>query len=164
MRAQLAKIRLLVLDVDGTMTDGGVYILDDGRQFKRFDAKDGMGVKLAMNAGIAVGIISHSGSSGMVKERARMLGIEYCYVGQEPKAEVLERWCYDYSFNKSEIAYIGDDVNDLKIMQAVGFSACPSDAVDVIKEQADLVLSKKGGYGAIREFVDNYLLPAQTNV
>ncbi|MCR9251242.1 MAG: HAD-IIIA family hydrolase [bacterium] len=164
MREKLARIKLLLLDVDGTMTDGGVYILDDGRQFKKFDAQDGMGIKLAIKAGIEVGIISHSGSSDMIYTRAKMVGIQHIYVGQEEKNDILRDWCERYNWKKDEIAFIGDDVNDLGIMSEVGFAACPSNAVSEVKDFVDLVLSKGGGEGSIREFVDIHLLPAKQTI
>lgn len=164
MREKLARIKLLLLDVDGTMTDGGVYILDDGRQFKKFDAQDGMGIKLAIKAGVEVGIISHSGSSDMIFTRAKMLGIQHCYVGQEEKSKILEEWCVKNNWEKDEIAFIGDDVNDLGIMSEVGFTACPSNAVSEVKNFVDLVLAKAGGEGSIREFVDIHLLPAKQTI
>jgi len=152
------KIKLLILDVDGTMTDGGIYVLEDGSQFKKYNAKDGMGIKLAIKAGIEVGIISHSYSNEIVNSRANMLGMKYIYVGQEPKLKILQSWIAELKIAYSEVAFIGDDVNDLEIMQAVGHTACPADSVKEILAEADIVLESKGGYGAVREYVDNYLL------
>lgn len=151
-------IKFLILDVDGTMTDGGVYVMEDGKQFKKFNAKDGMGIKMAMKAGIEVGIISHSHITTMIESRAEMLGLKYVYVGTESKLEILRRWIYKFNVTKKQVAYIGDDVNDLEIMNEVGLAACPSDAVDSIKKISDVVLSKKGGEGCVREFIDRYLL------
>ena len=85
-------IKLLLLDVDGTLTDGGVYVTASGDQFKRYNAKDGMGIKLAEKAGIKVGIISHSFVTEMVTTRAKDLGLKYVYVGQEPKMDILKSW------------------------------------------------------------------------
>ena len=152
------NIKLLILDVDGTMTDGGIYILDDGRQFKKFSAKDGLGIKMALQKGVEVGIISHSMVSEMVETRAHMLGLNYCYVGDEPKLNIFNQWMQKMDLKKEEIAFIGDDLNDSEIMKEVGFSACPSDSVEEIKGQVDVVLSKKGGEGAVREFIDKYIL------
>ena len=152
------NIKLLVLDVDGTMTDAGVYIMEDGSQFKKFNARDGMGIKLAMEAGIEVGIISHSSVRGMVEGRAHMLGLHYCYVGDKSKVEIYKQWMRKMQLKKEEVAYIGDDVNDLEIMKMVGIAACPADAVDEIKKIANILLSKKGGEGCVREFIDQYLL------
>lgn len=155
---KLSHIKLLVLDVDGTMTDAGVYIMEDGRQFKKFNARDGMGIRLAIKSGVEVGIISHSLVSEMVTARANMLGMKYYYVGQRPKLEVLEEWKAKLGLTNEQIAFIGDDVNDLDVMQVVGFKACPADAVNQIKAISDVVLEKKGGDGAVREFVDRFIL------
>ncbi|RED99853.1 3-deoxy-D-manno-octulosonate 8-phosphate phosphatase (KDO 8-P phosphatase) [Marinoscillum furvescens DSM 4134] len=149
---------MLILDVDGTLTDGGVYVMEDGKQFKKFHARDGMGIKLAMKAGIEVGIISHSLVIEMVTSRAASLGMKHYYVGQKAKTEVLDEWQQQLNLKDEEIAYIGDDVNDLEIMKRVGFTACPADAAPAIKEVADVCLEKNGGHGAVREFIDNYLL------
>lgn len=152
------KIKLLVLDVDGTMTDGGIYILEDGNQFKKFDAKDGLGIKLAIASGIEVGIISHSMVSEMVSARANMLGMKYIYIGQESKLGVLDRWLKTLKLSYEEVAFIGDDVNDRDIMEKVGLTACPADAMNPIKNLADIILSKPGGKGAVREFIDRFVL------
>lgn len=158
MKEKIKQIKLLVLDVDGTMTDAGVYIMENGLQFKKFNARDGMGIKLAMKAGIQVGIISHSTVSEMVTSRANTLGMKYYYVGERPKLEVLEEWKSQLGFEYHEVAFMGDDVNDLEIMQKVGLAVCPADAVDKIKKIANIVLRKKGGDGAVREFIDDYLI------
>lgn len=152
------NIKLLVLDVDGTMTDAGVYVMEDGKQFKKFNARDGIGIKMAMKAGVEVGLISHSLVTAMVESRANMLGMKYYYIGQDSKVDVLEKWVKELGITKEEVAFIGDDVNDLEIMEAVGFTACPSDAVDKIKKTADIILSKGGGQGCVREFIDDHLL------
>lgn len=152
------KIKMLILDVDGTMTDAGVYIMEDGQQFKKFNARDGIGIRMAMKAGIDVGIISHSMVSEMISARANMLGMKHYYIGQRPKLEVLEEWQKELGLRDDEVAFIGDDINDLDIMYKVGFKACPADAVDKVKEIADVVLAKNGGDGAVREFIDRFLL------
>ena len=154
----MAAIKMLILDVDGTMTDAGIYITDDGRQFKKYNARDGIGVRMAMRAGVEVGIISHSMSSEMVETRGNMLGMKYVYVGDRPKVDVLNEWLTELKLNPENIAYIGDDVNDLDIMKIVGLTACPFDAVDEVKGVVDIQLSKKGGEGCVREFIDNHLL------
>ncbi len=156
--AKLESIKLLVLDVDGTMTDAGVYIMEDGSQFKKFNARDGLGIQRAMKAGIEVGIISHSLVSAMVEARANMLGLNYFYIGQDSKVDVLSKWMKELNLNTNQIGYVGDDINDLEVMQMVGTSACPSDAVSSIKKIATIQLAKKGGDGCVREFIDDYLL------
>ncbi|MEQ9402759.1 MAG: HAD-IIIA family hydrolase [Cyclobacteriaceae bacterium] len=152
------NIKFLILDVDGTLTDAGIYILEDGTQFKKFNARDGMGMKEAMKAGVEVGIISHSQVREMVDKRAHMLGLHYCYVGEESKVTICDRWMKKLNLKKEEVAYIGDDINDLEIMQYVGLSACPGDAVEDIKKVSSIILTKNGGEGCVREFIDEYLL------
>ncbi len=152
------KIKMLILDVDGTMTDGGVYIQEDGKQFKKFSAQDGLGIKLAIKSGVDVGIISHSTVTEMVTARANMLGLKHFYIGQRPKLEVLEEWQKELGIDYNSVAYIGDDVNDLDIMERVGFTACPANAIDKVKSIVNVILTKKGGEGAVREFIDRYLL------
>jgi 3-deoxy-D-manno-octulosonate 8-phosphate phosphatase (KDO 8-P phosphatase) len=153
----IENIKFLVLDVDGTMTDGGVYISEDGKQMKKFNARDGIAIQNIIKMGIHVGIISHSKSSGMVQTRADMLGIKYCYVGHQAKEEVLSEWLIELSLDKAQVCFIGDDINDLSIMSEVGISACPSDAAEEVSDIATIQLSRKGGDSCIREFYDQYL-------
>ena len=157
MTKRLEAIKLLILDVDGTLTDGGVYVTEEGTQFKKYNAKDGLGIRELVKTGVEVGIISHSMVSEMVMTRANALGIQNCYVGMEDKLVVLDEWCERLNIDRKEIAYIGDDVNDLSIMRAVGTSACPADSHEKILAVADIVLKKNGGQGAVREFIDEYL-------
>lgn len=157
-RTQLKKIKLLILDIDGVMTDAGMYFTESGDQFKKYNAKDGMAIRALDQFGIQAGIISSGFKLNMVKNRADMLKIKHVYVGRDPKMEILLDWCEKLEISLDEIAIIGDDINDLAVMRAVGFSACPSDAVLKIKETVDLVLNTKGGQGCLREFIDFYLL------
>lgn len=157
-RMKKTNIKLLVLDVDGTMTDGGIYVMEDGSQFKKFNAQDGLGIKRTLATGVQVGIISHSLSPKMVSSRANALGLEYVYIGQEPKLEILNAWLEKLKITLDQVAYIGDDLNDLEVIKQVGFSACPANGVENIKRSVDVVLSKKGGDGAVREFVDRFIL------
>lgn len=157
MSKKIENIKLLILDVDGTLTDGGVYVTDDGKQFKKYNAKDGLGIRELVKTGFNVGIISHSMVSEMVTTRANALGIQHCYVGMENKVKVLEEWCERLDIKKEQIAYIGDDINDLEIMQTVGVSACPADAHYKILQIANIKLQKNGGEGAVREFIDEYI-------
>lgn len=155
---EVRNLKLLVLDVDGTMTDGGIYITEDGKQFKKFNAHDGLGIKMAIKSGVEVAIISHSHVTEMVSARANALGLKYVYVGSREKLEVLKEWIQELNIDYEEIAFIGDDLNDLEIIQKVGFSACPDNAVDKIKDACDVVLKKQGGNGAVREFIDRFVL------
>ncbi|BDC98346.1 hypothetical protein PEPS_06270 [Persicobacter psychrovividus] len=149
---------MVITDVDGTLTDGGMYYTEQGDEFKKFNAKDGMGMNLLRKAGIEVGIISHGKAPHMVLNRAERLGLKYCYVGQEPKMKVLEGWLKELNISAAQVCYIGDDINDQEIMESVGLSACPADAVKVIRATADIVLSRGGGDCAFRELVDEHLL------
>ncbi len=152
------NIKLLILDVDGTLTDGGIYILEDGSQFKKFNSRDGMGIKLLQKAGVEVGIISNGKTTSMVKARADMLGMTKCYVGDAAKMDVLEAWMKEMGIGLDQVGMVGDDINDLPVMEKAGFSACPADAVEAVKKKADIVLQLKGGEGCVRELIDNYLL------
>lgn len=158
MRKDGKNIKLLALDVDGTLTDGGIYVLESGEQFRKFNAKDGLGVKRAVAQGLNVGIISHSLADGMIIKRAEMMGVTRCYVGQAPKLEVLNGWCRELAIGLEQVAYIGDDVNDLPVIQAVGLSACPADASAPVLAACDVVLTKCGGEGCVREFLDRFLV------
>ena len=108
--------------------------------------------------GIMVGIISHSMSSGMILKRAEMMGIEKCYIGDAPKREVVNKWCKELDLSLEEIAYVGDDINDMDIIEAVGLTACPADSVSQVINACDIVLKKNGGDGCVREFLDMFFL------
>lgn len=148
------EIKFLVLDVDGTLTDGGIYITESGDEMKKFNTKDGMGIKRLLKSGVEVGFISASISKKIVHHRAAMLGVRYCYAGDADKLEVLGQWLDELDLSFSDVAFIGDDINDAKIMQEVGLSACPTDALGEVRNIANIVLEKKGGQGCVREFID----------
>lgn len=153
MAVDLNRIKLLLLDVDGVMTDGRIIYLNDGGEAKAFDVKDGHGLKLIQRAGIQVGIITGR-QSDIVARRAAELGIELVYQGakdkMQPFMEILEK----LGLEPSEVAYVGDDLVDLPVMRRVGFSATVADASDDIKPYVDLVTSRPGGRGAVREVCD----------
>ena len=149
-------IKLILLDVDGTMTDGGIYIDGIGGGFKKFNVKDGYSIVHAQNLGIDFGIITGK-KSNIVKLRAEELNMKYLYQGISDKAEVLEKILIKSKLDKSQIAYMGDDLNDFHIMKRVGLSGAPGDAAQEICDIADFVSNKKGGEGAVREFVE-YIL------
>lgn len=158
IKTKASRIKLLVLDVDGTMTDGGVYIDANGVQSKKFNIRDGMGVTLLHEKGIPVCLLSHSRSNTILNERARMLGIERVYSGKEPKLEVMIRWATELNLTLDQVAYIGDDVNDIELLEKVGLSACPHDAHFSLIKIVDVVLQRNGGQGCVREFIDRFLL------
>lgn len=151
---------MLILDVDGTLTDGGVYIDVNGVQSKKFNIKDGMGIRMIQEQGIIVGIISHSRANTILEARARMLFMDprYVYSGNEPKLTILEGWLNELGITYDQVAYIGDDFNDVEILTRVGLSACPRDAHDSVLGKVDVILKKKGGKGCVREFIDRFLL------
>lgn len=154
------NIKLLILDVDGVMTDGGMYFAESGDQFKKYNTKDGMGIMQLRKhrPEIQLGIISSGFKLEMVKARAELLKIQHVYVGRDPKMEILNSWCEKFDLKLSEVAIIGDDINDLEVMQNVGFSACPADAVPAVKANVDLVLQLEGGRGCLRELIDGYFM------
>ena len=152
-----SKIKFVVCDVDGTLTDGGMYITSEGTHFKRYNTKDGMAVKMLHQNGYNVGLISHSKISEMVNERAAMLNIKHCYVGNEDKLTILNEWINELGISLEQVAYLGDDNNDLNIMEAVGLSVCPSDSSKRILNVSQIILKSKGGDACLREFVEDYL-------
>lgn len=150
-------IKMVIFDIDGVMTDAGMYYNESGDEIKKFNAKDGMVVRRLKQRGIHTGIISHGFLSNLITRRAERLHISHVEVSQVPKKETLMRWCSELSITPEQVCFIGDDLNDEDIMRAVGFSACPSDAVDAVKEMVHVVLQKKGGEGCVRELIDLYI-------
>ena len=158
LKSKIRKIKLVLTDNDGVLTDTGVYYSAKGEEMKRFSIRDGMGAErlfklLNIKTGIVTGEIS-----GSVKKRAEKLKLEEIYMGIKDKAEILHQILNKNGLKAENIAYIGDDVNDLEIMKKVGFKACPSDAVSEIKEIADYICINKGGYGAFREIAELIIL------
>jgi 3-deoxy-D-manno-octulosonate 8-phosphate phosphatase (KDO 8-P phosphatase) len=156
---KLRNIRMVVLDVDGVMTDGRVLLLPDGQEVKFFSIHDGFGIVCAMKAGIRIGIISGR-SSPSLKIRCDELNIKDVYMEKMDKLPVLEQIIKEHNLTYDQIAFIGDDVPDLPVLEKVGLSAAPSNAHEWVKSRVDLVLTKTGGDGAVREFLD-LLLQAQ---
>lgn len=152
------KIKFLTIDVDGVLTDGGVYITEKGDIVKKFNVKDGVGIRTLIKKGIDVAFISAGKSKKLHNARAKMLGIKFVYSGDEEKLDVVSRWCKKLKISLGEVAHIADDTNDIKLLSAVGFSACPNDAVSEVKSVVKIILEKKGGDGCVREFIEKYLL------
>lgn len=153
LRSHLFQIKLLALDVDGVLTDGGLYYTESGEEFKKFNVKDGMGIKLLMQSGIEVAIIS-ANSSTSTYYRAQKLGIIHCFLGVEDKLSTLKELCQQLNISLSQVAYIGDDVNDLSVLQAVGYPLTVADAINDNKNCAVYITNLKGGQGAVREVCD----------
>ena len=150
------KIRLLVLDVDGVLTDGRVYLDGRGHELKVFDTKDGHGMRKAAAAGITVCWISGRRSPATAA-RARELGVPFCYQGVRDKAVRIEAVRARLGLSKEQIAAMGDDEPDLPLFEAATISACPSDAVPAARRSATHVLKRPGGGGAVREFIEMIL-------
>jgi len=157
LHATMKQIRLLVLDVDGVMTDGGMYFTENGDQFKKFNTKDGMGILNLTKNNFQVAIISSGFVSKAVQKRADLLGIQHCIVSRGRKIELLDKLLEKLAMQRSEVAMIGDDINDIEVMQAVAVAVCPCDAVWEVKRQSHVILNHSGGQGCVREFIDNYL-------
>lgn len=148
------RIRFLLLDVDGVLTDGRVGLLPDGREIKFFSIYDGLAVKLAQKVGIEVGFISGR-SSQEVAERARELGVQLVIQGSHDKVrDVEEQLVKGRGLSFSEVAYIGDDLPDIPLLKRVGFAAAPHNAAEPVKYYVHYVTRVKGGDGAVREVVD----------
>lgn len=158
LATKLGRIKLLILDVDGVMTDGGMYFAESGEQMKKFNTKDGMAIIHLTRSDFQVAILSSGFKGEAVKNRAEMLGIQHCHVTREPKLDVLRRICSELNIELNQVAIIGDDINDLEVMRNVGVSFAPRNAVSVVKKQVDIVLEKRGGEGCVRELIDHYLL------
>ena len=153
MRERLQRIRLMASDVDGVLTDGGMYYTDDGDAMKRFNTRDGMGVARLRAIGVPTVLIT-SEDSDIVRSRARKLGIEHCHVGVVDKAALLPALCQEFDVTSEEIAYIGDDINDLGLLRLVGLSAAPADAEPAVRAVATYVCRRRGGAGAFREIAE----------
>ena len=149
-------IKLVLLDVDGTLTDGRIYRGNNGEELKRFNVKDGYAIVNAQKLGIEFGIITGR-KSELVEIRAKELKIKYLYQGISEKTVILEEIMKKDGLSKEEIAYMGDDLNDLLIIKQVGLSGTPKDAVDEVIQVADFVSKKNGGSGAVREFIEHIL-------
>ena len=150
---QLTNIRLLSLDVDGVLTDGGLYYGDDGDIQRKFNVKDGVGIKRAINSGFKVAIIS-AGTSGSIASRASTLGIEHVFTGVDNKRDVLEELCRSLKIELIEAAHIGDDINDVALLQIVGCPIAVADAQPEAIEASSIITERKGGCGAVREICD----------
>lgn len=152
-RSKLKPLKLLLLDVDGVMTDGGVYYAESGDELKKFNIKDGYGIVQLQKVGVKVGIITGR-FSGLVERRARELGITETYQNLENKLEAYEAIKIKLGLTDREIGYIGDDEPDVSVMKTAGFSAAPGDAVALARKNADYVCKRNGGDGAVREVID----------
>lgn len=154
-------IKYVVLDVDGTLTDGGIYYDSMGNEIKRFDVKDGLGIKVGIAAGLEFLVITGR-VSPMVDRRVKELGIQHILSGIQMKYPVLVGWMEKKGVLSEELCYIGDDWNDLQCMESVGIKMCPADAAEEIIKICDYVAKSSGGHGAVRECLE-YLLKRRGN-
>ena len=149
-----ARIRLVLTDCDGVLTDGSVYYSARGEEMKRFFIRDGMGVeRLRRHCGVETGIVTGELSES-VKRRAEKLKISELHLGCKNKAPLVVELAKRLGISLGEIAYIGDDVNDLEVLELVGLSACPVDAETTVRGAVDMICSNKGGNGAFRELAE----------
>ncbi|HKJ70144.1 MAG TPA: HAD-IIIA family hydrolase [Gammaproteobacteria bacterium] len=154
--ARMAAVRLLVLDVDGVLTAGGIFMDDDGREYKRFDVRDGHGIKLLQRFGVAVAIITGR-RSGVVEQRARELGIEHVIQGALRKGEAFTELLAATGADAERVAMVGDDVVDLPVMVRAGLGLTVADAHPEVRTRAHWITESPGGHGAVREIADRLL-------
>lgn len=159
VKAKASKIKLLAFDVDGVMTDGSVTYDENGVEYKTFNVKDGHGLVRMNKSGFITAIIT-ARNNGTVRHRAENLGITELRQGQKYKLPALEEMLQKYNLTFEQVAYMGDDLPDVCILEKVGLACCPKDAVDEVLEICDFVSSKDGGRGAVRELTD-FVLESQ---
>ena len=149
-------IKLFLTDIDGVWTDGGMYYDENGSEFKKFNTSDSAGVLFCRLSNIQVGIITGENSQA-VKRRAEKLKIEYCFLGVNDKVKLAKDLIDELGISWDEVAYIGDDINDIQLLKKVGLSACPINSPKYVKELVNWIIPTKGGDGAFRHFVERYL-------
>lgn len=148
--------KIILTDIDGVWTDGGMYYDQTGNEWKKFNTSDSAGVLFCKKLNIPVGIITGE-TTNIVKRRAEKLKIDFLYEGISNKLPIAQEICDSLNISLDEVAYIGDDIGDLSLLLKVGISACPNNASDYIKSKVDFVTQKNGGEGAFREFVETIL-------
>jgi len=159
VRERALRIKLLLMDCDGVLTDGRIWILDEGDDQKSFSTKDGLGIDLLHRAGLRSGIISGRKSSA-VERRARALGMEFVKLGDNDKIAAFEQTLAESGVAANEVAFIGDDLNDIPLLLRVGLAIAVADAVQETRERAHYITSVNGGSGAVREVIE-LILKAQ---
>ncbi|BCJ92946.1 acylneuraminate cytidylyltransferase [Anaerocolumna cellulosilytica] len=147
-----SEIKMVISDCDGVLTDGGMYYTEHGDEIKKFNTKDGMAFQILRDKGIVTCIITGEDRE-MVRNRAKKLNINELYMGINNKMDIVDSLCKKYNIELEEIVYIGDDINDLECIKKCGYTICPSDAVDMVKREADYICNAKGGEGVVREAI-----------
>ena len=150
------KIKLVLTDIDGVWTDAGMYYDQQGNELKKFNTYDSAGVLWCRMLNIPVGILTGE-TTAIVERRAKKLNIDYLFQGVTDKVEVAKKLCRDLNISLEEVAYLGDDLNDMKLLKAAGLSACPASAPEYVKSVCIKALTKKGGEGVFREFVEEHI-------
>lgn len=156
LRQKAAKIKWFFCDIDGTLTDGGVYYSPEGELLKRFSLRDGTGFFLLRQCGIKTGFITTE-NSPIVEQRAKKLKIDKYIYGTNRKVEAMQDFISSVGLTMENVAFIGDEINDIKLLKACGLSFAVGDADKRVKEVTDMICKNLGGYGAFREAVDNLL-------
>ena len=157
--ARAKEVRLLIVDIDGVLTDGGLHFDNRGEEYKTFNSLDGHGIRMLLECGVEVAVITGR-QSRIVNHRMGDLGVEHIYQGNRDKRPAFEKLLRDTSLGASQVAYVGDDLPDLPIMRRVGFAIAVQNAHAFVKQHCHLVTSASGGHGAVRE-VSDFILHAQ---
>lgn len=152
----MKKIKLILTDVDGCLTDGSVYYGSNHEKYKKFYMQDGMALKLLHENNILAGIIT-SDNSDATRYRAEDLKFDYIYINQKDKLKKFEKIVKELNMSKEEVAYMGDDIQDLEILKQVGISFAPNNAVEKVKNKVQYITQKNGGEGAFREYVEKII-------
>jgi len=153
IKEKCRAVRLVLSDVDGVLTDGGMYYNENGEYLKKFNTRDGMGIELLLEKNIKTILITRE-TSKITISRGKKLKVERTIIGALDKKNEMKKICKEYNIKPNEVAYIGDDVNDIEIMKSVGFCCTPKDGVDKIKKIVNYVCKLEGGRGAFREMAD----------
>jgi len=157
MNTDYLKIKIFLSDVDGVLTDGGMYYTENGDEFKKYSVYDGMGFQLLQKKGVKVGIVTTEDKQ-MNRRRSNKLGLDFDFHGVKDKLQLVKDLCKQENITLNEVAYIGDDVNCFSLLSNVGIAACPNNAVAKIKAIPNIIqLKKNGGDGVVREFIELFL-------
>ena len=155
-RKVFKELKLFATDVDGVLTDAGMYYGESGEELKKFNTRDGMGIKLLQAEGVMIAIITME-QTKIVARRAKKLGVTEVFQGAKDKVSVLAHLSEKFNIPFEQMAYMGDDVNDVGALQTVGYAAAPADCVDQVRQMVHYICQKKGGEGAVREVIDMIL-------
>jgi 3-deoxy-D-manno-octulosonate 8-phosphate phosphatase (KDO 8-P phosphatase) len=154
--AKLTSIKAFILDIDGVLTDATIHVTESGEQLRRFNVRDGYAMQLAVKKGYLICVIS-GGKSESVSLRLRGLGITDVHLGITRKLEVYNNFLDEHKLRPENVLYMGDDIPDIPVMKIAGVRACPTDAVEEVKELSDFISPKKGGEGCVRDVIEKVL-------